>query len=206
MIAFHKSLRAASVGWAVAQQGVPVLFNPCSVMKTQSLARRTVPAFFVTLRTPCTHSMHTSQVFLLHSSFAVLTRKLCHRHVADHIHMHFHDNPTDTQNNCAHTYEAGLGSTTPQRNPSDTARSTFGHQAELLPSTSYVSGVAVEFWASLRPWCGYFQHIELSSGSRAAPWPQSCPGARCGSRPLCVWVSRFRQALFGWLLSARSSS
>ena len=45
MIAFHKSPQVASIGWAVAQQGVPVLFNPCPVTKTQSLARRRVPAF-----------------------------------------------------------------------------------------------------------------------------------------------------------------
>ena len=47
--------------------------------------------------------------------------------------MHFHDNPTDSQHHSAHTYEVSLGSTTALRT-SDTARSTFGYQAELPPS------------------------------------------------------------------------
>ena len=49
--------------------------------------------------------------------------------------MHFHDNPTDTQHHSAHTCEVSFGSTTPQRNPSDTARCTFGSQAAFPPST-----------------------------------------------------------------------
>ena len=49
--------------------------------------------------------------------------------------MHFQDNPTNTQHCCARTHEVSLGSTTPLRNPSDTARSTFDCQAELPPST-----------------------------------------------------------------------
>ena len=51
--------------------------------------------------------------------------------------MHFHDNPTDTQHHIAHDHEVSLGSTTPLRNPSDTAWSMFGYQAELAPSTGY---------------------------------------------------------------------
>ena len=38
MITFHESLKGASNGWAVAQQGVPVLFNPCSVMFQRSFS------------------------------------------------------------------------------------------------------------------------------------------------------------------------
>ena len=53
------------------------------------------------------------------------------------IHMHLHRNPTDTQHRRALTCEASLCSTTPQRNPSHTARSTFGCQAEFPPSTDY---------------------------------------------------------------------
>ena len=49
----------------------------------------------------------------------------------DCIHVHFQDTPTDTQHRMAHDHEVSLGSTTPLSNPSDTARSTFGCQAEL---------------------------------------------------------------------------
>ena len=38
MITFHESLNGASTGWAVAQQGVLVLFNPCSVMFQRSFS------------------------------------------------------------------------------------------------------------------------------------------------------------------------
>ena len=38
MITLHESLKGASRGWAVAQQGVPVLFNPCSVMFQKSFS------------------------------------------------------------------------------------------------------------------------------------------------------------------------
>ena len=38
MITFHESLKGASIGWAVAQQSVPVLFNPCSVMFQRSFS------------------------------------------------------------------------------------------------------------------------------------------------------------------------
>ena len=68
-----------------------------------------------------------------------LEKKLCHRHIDDPIHMHFHDNLTDTHHHSAHTHEVSLGNTTPLKNPSHTARSTFGSLAELplLHSTSY---------------------------------------------------------------------
>ena len=46
-------------------------------------------------------------------------------------------NPTDLQHHSAHTYEVRLGSTTPLRNPSATARSTFVDQADLRLSTGY---------------------------------------------------------------------
>ena len=88
------------------------------VVKTQSLARHAFPES-VLLRE---HSarlhglMHTPQGFLLHSSFVVLKRKLCHRHVDDRIHMHFHGNSTDTQHHIAHTHEVSLGSKTQLRN------------------------------------------------------------------------------------------
>ena len=38
MITFHESLKGASIGWAVAQQGVQVLFNPCSDMFQRSFS------------------------------------------------------------------------------------------------------------------------------------------------------------------------
>ena len=79
--------------------------------------------------------MHTPQDFHQQSSFVVVTRKLRRRHPDDRIHMHFHDNPTDTQHHSAHTHEVSLASTTPHCSPSDTARSKFGCQTELPPST-----------------------------------------------------------------------
>ena len=54
--------------------------------------------------------------------------------------MYFHDNPTDTQHYRAHTYEVGLGSTAPLRNPSGTARTTFGYQAEFTSLCICTSG------------------------------------------------------------------
>ena len=36
MITFHESLKGATIGWAVAQQRVPMLLNPCSVMLQRS--------------------------------------------------------------------------------------------------------------------------------------------------------------------------
>ena len=57
--------------------------------------------------------MHTPQDVVQHSSCAVLKKKLGPRHVDDRIHMHFHDNPTNTQHNNAHIYEVSLGNTTP---------------------------------------------------------------------------------------------
>ena len=38
MITFHESLKGASTRWAVAQQGVLVLFSPCSVMFQRSFS------------------------------------------------------------------------------------------------------------------------------------------------------------------------
>ena len=98
-------------------------------MKTQSIARQTFPARLL-LRE---HSarvralMHTSQVFLSHSSFVVLKRKLCHRHINYCIHMHFHDNPTNTQHQSAHTHEVPKSRLyyTTEDPPSDTARNTL---------------------------------------------------------------------------------
>ena len=44
-------------------------------------------------------------------------RRLCHRNIDDCIHMHFHDNPRDTQHHsAAHTCEVSLSST-PLRKP-----------------------------------------------------------------------------------------
>ena len=60
--------------------------------------------------------------------------KLCYRFVDGRIHMHIHDNPTDNQHHSARTYEVSFGSRTPLRNPSDTARSTFGHPPAPFPS------------------------------------------------------------------------
>ena len=58
---------------------------------------------------------HTPRDVLWHSTFVVLERKLCHRHIDDCIHMHFHDYPTDTQHQSALTHEVSLPSTTPLR-------------------------------------------------------------------------------------------
>ena len=58
---------------------------------------------------------HTPRDVLWHSTFVVLERKLCHRHIDDRIHMHFHDNPTDTQHQSALTHEVSLPCTTPLR-------------------------------------------------------------------------------------------
>ena len=83
MTNFHESLKGASIGWAAAQQGVQVLFNPCSVMF--------------------------------------------------------------------------------QRSFSATGCFTGGSLRPLAQSPT------IEFWASLRPWFEYFQHIELNlSGPRVA--------------------------------------
>ena len=109
MITFHESLKGPSIRWAVAQQGVPVLFNPCSVMS--------------------------------------------------------------------------------QRSFSATGCFTAGSMHPLARSPT------VEFWASLRPWFEYFQHIELNlSGSRAA-LGRSRAQVRDAGRVLSGLVSRFRQAL-----------
>ena len=81
------------------------------------------------------HPLHTPQDFpSTIEAFLVLERKLCHGHIDDPIHMHFHDNPTDSQHDFSHTYEVILGSTT-LSNSADTARSTFGYQVEARPST-----------------------------------------------------------------------
>ena len=65
--------------------------------------------------------------FLEHSNIVVLKRKLCHCHVDDRIHMHFHT-IRPTLSTTVDTHKRS-------RNPSDTARRTFGKQAESLPST-----------------------------------------------------------------------
>ena len=172
-------------------------------------ARRTVPAFFfiaLTLRTPaCTHA-HSAGFSLTLKHSSVDKEVVSSPSFSDRFHMPFQDNATDTQHDSAHTYESSLGSATPVRTPSDTARSTFGYQAGLPPSTSYASGVAVEFWASLRPWCGYFQHIELSlSGSRAA-LGRSRAQVRDAGRVLFALGLALPTGVVGWLFSARSSS
>ena len=38
MMTFHESLKGASIGLAVARQGVPVLFNPCSIVFQRSFS------------------------------------------------------------------------------------------------------------------------------------------------------------------------
>ena len=85
-----------------------------------------------------------------------MKRKLFHRHIDDRIHMHFHDHPTDTQHHSAHTYEVSLGDTTPLIS-SDTARSTFGSQAELPSST-------LAWCCFLLPACGWCCCLSLPCG------------------------------------------
>ena len=74
--------------------------------------------------------VHNWQDFLSHSS---------DRHV-DRIHMHFLENPTDTQHH-------SVGSTTALRNPSDTVRCTVGYQAELPPSSVLNRGSHLFLWS-----------------------------------------------------------
>ena len=112
--------------------------NDQRAIKSKDSARHTFPAFVYLrehIRTlACTHAR--SAGFSLTLKLCSLEKKLCHRHVDDRIHMHFHDSPSDTQHHSTVTYEVSLVSTTPLRNPSDPARKTRGCQAEL-PSTSY---------------------------------------------------------------------
>ena len=77
----------------VQQPAVPGRHNPSH--------KHTFPEF-VSLRAHfCMHSYTLRRI----------SSMLCHRHIDDHIHMHFHNNPTDTQ----HTHEGSLGHKTPLR-------------------------------------------------------------------------------------------
>ena len=104
-------------------------------VETQSLARHRSPRLCRCVNTlhACMHSCTLRRIFSDTQALS-LKRKLCHRDLDDRIHMHFHDSPKDTQHHSAHTYGVSLGSTTPLRTPSDTARSTLGYKADLLPS------------------------------------------------------------------------
>ena len=92
----------------------------------------------------CMHPCAHRSIFFNTQALLSWKRKLCHRHVDYLIHMHFHDNPTDTYHHSVHAHEESLG-TTPRRTPSDPARSTFGYQAELPPSTVIVHVFSL-FW------------------------------------------------------------
>ena len=121
----------------VSLSGVSTLLH----LKKQSLARHTHFQSLCSCVTTLHCSMHSCTLrrifFVRHSSFVVLRRKWCHRHIDDRIHMHFHDNPTDTQHHSAHTHEVSLGSAAPLRNPSDTARTRWAiRPSYLLPGNT----------------------------------------------------------------------
>ena len=117
-------------------------------VKTQSLAPPTCPASeqFRARSSLLCALMRTPKDFLYtgFKTHCPIEKEVTSLHNLNCFHMHFHGNPTDPRHHIAHEHDVSLGSTTPLRTSSHTARSTIGYQAELLPSRPH--GATVEWF------------------------------------------------------------
>ena len=95
--------------------------------------------------------VHTPQDFLSHSN---------DRHV-DRIHMHFHENQTDTQHH-------SVGSTTPLRNPSDTGLVRLAIRPNYLPPQLSIVALTC-----------FFGHVTCSLWVRVFPIWVCCVCSQC---------------------------
>ena len=87
--------------------------------------------------------------------------------------MHFHHNPTDTQQHRARTHEVSLLVSTA---PSDLERSTFGYQAEVLHPHNLVYQAACVTDQQSQFICRHSRIVRLSH--RARGWRYDIPFVR----------------------------